>query len=232
MADTDATVAKLEELGGSVTQGPDRPPYGRLTRLHRPDEGRLPADELGGRLGGSADGRDSHPPVLLAVPAAPVQGGNSSSPRTPTPPPVRASAACSYVDERHEHREAAPWSVDRVEVPQGHPHATPSSRAGRTAPGGHRRRCRMKDVLSFRRRCPATPKPGDRLVGQAGDQRPVNWTGGSSPATSIRNGLEGPMRWPPPLPEVPDVEAALAETVGRVFGVVATGPLAGSAREA
>ena len=36
VADTDATVAKLKELGGSVTQGPDDTPYGRLTACTDP----------------------------------------------------------------------------------------------------------------------------------------------------------------------------------------------------
>jgi predicted enzyme related to lactoylglutathione lyase len=36
VADTDAAVAKLQELGGTVTQGPDDTPYGRLTACTDP----------------------------------------------------------------------------------------------------------------------------------------------------------------------------------------------------
>ena len=36
VADTDATVATLKELGGAVTQGPDDTPYGRLTACTDP----------------------------------------------------------------------------------------------------------------------------------------------------------------------------------------------------
>ena len=36
MADADATAAKVTELGGAVTQGPDDTPYGRLVACTDP----------------------------------------------------------------------------------------------------------------------------------------------------------------------------------------------------